>query len=79
MDGVAVFAPLSSKSTIKLDECNGRTTAKDGYHYYAQSAEKNLVVKCLKGLTAVDPLATDEGPGGPPPGNDSTSKKDVNK
>jgi hypothetical protein len=65
MDGVAVFAPLSSKSTIKLDECNGRTTAKDGYHYYAQSAEKNLVVKCVKGLTAVDPLASNEGPGGP--------------
>ena len=64
MDGVAVFAPLSSKSTIKLDECNGRSTAKYGYHYYAQSAEKNLVVKCLKGLTAVDPLATNEGPGG---------------
>ncbi|CAN1492871.1 YHYH domain containing protein [Candidatus Nanopelagicaceae bacterium] len=64
MDGVAVFAPLSSKSTIKLDECNGRTTAKDGYHYYAQSAEKNLVVKCVKGLTAVDPLAANEGPGG---------------
>ena len=64
MDGVAVFAPLSSKSTIKLDECNGRTTAKDGYHYYAQSAEKNLVVKCVKGLTALDPLAADEGPGG---------------
>ncbi len=64
MDGVAVFAPLSSKSTIKLDECNGRTTAKDGYHYYAQSAEKNLVVKCVKGLTAVDPLASNEGPGG---------------
>ena len=64
MDGVAVFAPLSSKSTIKLDECNGRTTAKDGYHYYAQSADKNLVVKCVKGLTAVDPLAANEGPGG---------------
>lgn len=64
MDGVAVFAPLSSKSTIELDECNGRSTAKDGYHYYAQSAEKNLIVKCVKGLTAVDPLATEEGPGG---------------
>ena len=64
MDGVAVFAPLSSKSTIKLDECNGRTTTKDGYHYYAQSAEKNLIVKCIKGLTAVDPLATEEAPGG---------------
>jgi len=64
MDGVADFAPLSSKSTIRLDECNGRTTEKDGYHYYAQSAEKNLVVKCVKGLTAVDPLAVNEGPGG---------------
>ena len=63
MDGVAVFAPLSSQTTIKLDECNGRTTAKDGYHYYAQSAEKNLVVKCIRGVTAVDPLAADEGPG----------------
>lgn len=63
MDGVAVFAPLSSKTKIKLDACNGRTTKKDGYHYYAQSAEKNLVVKCLNGLTAVDPLAAEEGPG----------------
>ena len=63
MDGVAVFAPLSSKSTIKLDECNGRTTTKNGYHYYAQSAEKNLIVKCVKGLTAVDPQAAEEGPG----------------
>ena len=63
MDGVAVFAPLSSQTTIKLDECNGRTTAKDGYHYYAQSAEKNLVVKCIRGVTAVDLLAADEGPG----------------
>ena len=63
MDGVAVFAPLSSKSKIKLDECNGRTTTKDGYHYYAQSAEKNLIVKCVKGLTAVDPQSAEEGPG----------------
>ena len=78
MDGVAVFAPLSSKSTIKLDECNGRTTAKDGYHYYAQSAEKNLVVKCVKGVTAVDPLAVDEGPGGqggPPIDTAAAAKK----
>lgn len=75
MDGVAVFAPLSSKSTIKLDECNGRTTKKDGYHYYAQSAEKNLVVKCVKGLTAVDPLAVDEGPGGPAIDTAAAAKK----
>ena len=78
MDGVAVFAPLSSKSTIKLDECNGRTTAKDGYHYYAQSAEKNLVVKCVKGLIAVDPLAASEGPvgqGGPAIDTAAAAKK----
>lgn len=63
LDGVAVFAPLSSKSTIELDECNGRTTTKDGYHYYAQSAEKNRVLKCFMGLTAVD----DSKQQGPPP------------
>lgn len=63
LDGVAVFAPLASNSTITLDECNGRTTEKDGYHYYAQSAEKNRVVKCFMGLTAVD----DTKQQGPPP------------
>lgn len=54
MDGVAVFAPLAHDTTIKLDECNGRTTEKDGYHYYAQSAELNKVIKCFKGLTVQD-------------------------
>ena len=54
MDGVAVFAPLDHESTIELDECNGRTTEKDGYHYYAQSPETNKIVKCFMGLTAVD-------------------------
>lgn len=54
LDGVAVFAPLAHDTTIQLDECNGRTTDKDGYHYYAQSPELNRVVKCFKGLTAVD-------------------------
>ena len=54
MDGVAVFSPLAHDSTIELDECNGRTTAKDGYHYYAQSPELNKVVKCFKGLTVED-------------------------
>lgn len=65
MDGVAIFAPLSAQSTIELDECNGRTTEKDGYHYYAQSAEKNLVVKCTMGLTAVDSSVQAGPPGGP--------------
>ena len=72
MDGVAVFAPLAHDTTIKLDECNGRTTAADGYHYYAQSAEKNRTIKCYMGLTAVDESAqTVGGPpagAGPPPG-----------
>lgn len=73
LDGVAVFAPLASDTTIELDECNGRTTEQDGYHYYAQSAEKNRVIKCFKGLTAVDDkqqvgaAAGGEAPAGPPP------------
>ena len=67
LDGVAVFAPLAHDTTIQLDECNGRTTDKDGYHYYAQSPELNRVVECFNGLTAVDESQA-TGPGGPPPG-----------
>ena len=67
LDGVAVFAPLAHDSTIVLDECNGRTTDEDGYHYYAQSAEKNRIVKCFMGLTAVDTSTAAE-LGGPPVG-----------
>lgn len=66
LDGVAIFAPLASNTSIELDECNGRTTEADGYHYYAQSPEKNLVVKCLMGVTAVDD--TKPTGFGPPPG-----------
>ena len=66
MDGVAVFAPLSSHTTIKLDECNGRTTATDGYHYYAQLPETNLIVKCNMGVTAVD--SSSQAMQGPPRG-----------
>jgi hypothetical protein len=64
LDGVAVFAPLAHDTTIVLDECNGRTTAKDGYHYYAQSPEKNRILKCFMGLTADD--GSQDGPPGPP-------------
>jgi len=64
LDGVAVFAPLDHDSTIQLDECNGRTTEKDGYHYYAQSPETNRIIKCYMGVTAVDTSAT-AGPGAP--------------
>jgi hypothetical protein len=64
LDGVAVFAPLAHDTTIALDECNGRTTESDGYHYYAQSPETNRVVRCFTGLTAVDDSAGARG--GPP-------------
>jgi len=76
MDGVAVFAPLAHDTTIKLDECNGRTTKADGYHYYAQSAEKNRIVKCFMGLTAVDSSKTAQnGPPGQmgPPGQGNST------
>ena len=65
LDGVAIFAPLAHDTTIELDECNGRTTETDGYHYYAQSPEKNLVVKCFMGVTAVDETKA-SALGGPP-------------
>lgn len=65
LDGVAIFAPLASNASIELDECNGRTTEADGYHYYAQSPEKNLVVKCFMGVTAVDETKA-SAQGGPP-------------
>ena len=70
LDGVAVFAPLAHDTTIQLDECNGRTTEKDGYHYYAQAPELNQVVKCYMGLLAVDTTSQHQGPpgGGPGPG-----------
>ena len=70
LDGVAVFAPLAHDTTIQLDECNGRTTEKDGYHYYAQAPELNQVVKCYMGLLAVDTTSQQQGPpgGGPGPG-----------
>ena len=67
LDGVAVFAPLAANTTIELDECNGRTTEADGYHYYAQTAEKNRIIKCFTGLTAVDSSkAAGPGPMGAP-------------
>jgi hypothetical protein len=68
LDGVAVFAPLAHDTTIQLDECNGRTTEKDGYHYYAQAPELNQVVKCYMGLLAVDTTSQQQGPPGGGPG-----------
>ena len=74
LDGYAIHAPYdeSDLADANLDECNGHTTAADGYHYHANTAEKNLVVQCLIGQTVA---GTEGGPGGggppgggPPPG-----------
>ncbi len=67
MDGYAVHSPFAAgEAPADLDECNGHTTDADGYHYHANSAEKNQVVQCLMGQTVA---GTDDGPGaGAPPG-----------
>ncbi|MEQ1737468.1 MAG: YHYH protein [Rhodoglobus sp.] len=67
-DGFPVYSPYSDEelANVTLDECGGHTTEELGYHYHAQSAEKNLVIKCLVGQY----VATDDGApaGGPPAG-----------
>ncbi len=66
MDGYAVHSPFEAgEEPADLDGCNGHTTDADGYHYHANSAEKNQVVQCLMGQTVA---GTDPGapPGGPP-------------
>ena len=58
-DGFPVYSPYTDEelSSVTLDECGGHTTEALGYHYHAQSAEKNLVIKCLVGQY----VATDDG------------------
>lgn len=46
MDGYPVHSPLDADD---LDQCNGHTTDAGGYHYHANSAEKNQVIACLMG------------------------------
>ena len=67
MDGYALHSPFEAgEEPADLDACNGHTTVADGYHYHANSAEKNQVVQCLIGQTVAGP---DAGPGaGRPPG-----------
>jgi hypothetical protein len=66
LDGYAIHSPFEAgEEPDDLDECKGHTTADAGYHYHANSAEKNQVVECLVGQTAA---GTDEGAGGPPEG-----------
>ena len=66
LDGYAVHSPLdAAAAAADLDECNGHTTPESGYHYHANSAEKNQVITCFIGQTVARDNA---GPGGPPQG-----------
>ena len=51
MDGYPVHSPLADDDieSAGLDECNGHSTDAAGYHYHANSAEKNGVIACLIG------------------------------
>ncbi len=51
LDGYPLHSPLDDGDLAgaDLDECGGHTTDELGYHYHANSAEKNLVVTCLVG------------------------------
>jgi hypothetical protein len=66
MDGYPVNSPYSDEAlaSVELDECNGHSTEGLGYHYHANSAEKNSVISCLVGQT----VESDDAAGGPPPG-----------
>ena len=66
LDGYPVNSPLADADVdaAELDDCNGHTTEDEGYHYHAQNAAKNLVIKCMVGQT----VAAEEGAAGGPPG-----------
>ncbi|GHD83539.1 YHYH protein [Salinibacterium amurskyense] len=66
MDGYAVHSPYSEEelANVELDDCNGHSTEELGYHYHANSAEKNQVIQCLVGQT----VASDDAAGGAPAG-----------
>jgi len=52
MDGFQIHSPYDAKATPSdLDACNGHETDELGYHYHAQSPEKNGVLTCLMGAT----------------------------
>jgi len=70
-DGFPVHSPLDDPDSVELDECNGHTTDEAGYHYHANSAEQNLVIECLIGVTVAGEAGGGPGGGrgGPPPGD----------
>ena len=52
MDGFPIHsAHKKGAESHDLDKCNGHETAELGYHYHAQSPEKNAVLNCLMGAT----------------------------
>ncbi|MGI9614819.1 MAG: YHYH protein, partial [Acidimicrobiales bacterium] len=51
MDGFPVHSALDNADSADLDGCNGHGTDELGYHYHANSAEKNQVLECLIGQT----------------------------
>lgn len=82
-DGYPIHLPLTGTAlkTIKLDQCNGHSTASEGYHYHANSVEKNAILPCLMGQYVSSgnaggpPQGGAPGPG--PGGNVSSSGLDI--
>ena len=68
LDGYPIHSPLDAEAeaAFELDECNGHTTEELGYHYHANSAEKNRVLSCFMGLTVQTQGDGRDGQGGPP-------------
>jgi hypothetical protein len=64
MDGYPIHLPLTGAAlaAAKLDECNGHSTAGEGYHYHANGAAKNAILPCLSG----EYVSTGGQAGGPP-------------
>ena len=84
LDGFAIHSPLDANAAAAadLDACNGHTTEADGYHYHANSAEKNNVLTCFMGVTVngggnVGP--GDGGPGGPGAGPQGAGQPDFSE
>jgi len=65
IDGYPIHLPLADEALAAagLDECNGHSTASEGYHYHANSAAKNAILPCLMGE-----FVSLDGAGGPPQG-----------
>ncbi len=63
-DGVVIVtsAPvelfLGAYTIAAFDNCGAHFNPFDGYHYHANSAEKNQVVECLIGQTAARRLSS---------------------